>query len=392
MSKSKLLPKILFWTGASVIGWGMVGYKESLKILEKKYKNRKLHKNSDYKPTVTVMIVAHNEEKVIQEKLDNVIDNDYPTDRIDYIVASDWSTDRTNDIVNDFIESHQDIKMSLYCSKEHLGKTNAQNEAQKHTTGEILVMSDANAMFERNSISELVSCFTSENIAYVCGRLKYMNDGENDTASSESTYWESDLRQREIESNIYTITAGNGAIYACRNNLYYDFPPINCHDSSMPLKYGVEGKRALYNPDAIAYEKAGETNKDEYKRKVRMNRNILEVFPISAKMLLTTPKHPWFSYFYFGHRTCRYLLWLAHGTVLATSAILAPTSVLYALAFGGQAVFYGLAAYDLKKKPKNKAINMVGYYTMTIVAQAKAAYLQVAGKSKSTWDSAKTTR
>lgn len=392
MSKSKIIPKIAFWTGAAIIGWGMIGYKESLKVLSKKYSDRKLQKDYDYKPTVTVMIVAHNEEKVIEKKLENVINNDYPSNLIDYIVASDWSDDSTNEIVENFITAHPDIKMTLYRSKEHLGKTNAQNEAQKHTTGEILVMSDANAMFERTSISELVSCFTSEKVAYVSGRLKYVNDSDNGTASSESTYWEGDLKQREIESNIYTITAGNGAIYACRNNLYYDFPPIDCHDSSMPYKYGMEGKRCLYNPDAVAYEKAGETNGDEFNRKVRMNRGILDSIPMSAKMLASAQKHPWFSFFYFGHRTCRYLLWLAHGVVFISSALLAPTSLLYAVAFGGQSAFYGLAAYDIKKRPNNKAINMVGYYTMTILAQAKGAWNQITGKSKPIWDSVKTTR
>ena len=156
---------ILFWVSAFVIVWAMGGYACSLKILKNIFKERKLVKDETYFPTVSVMIVAHNEEKVILEKLENVIENDYPKELIDYIIASDSSTDKTNEIVEQFIKEHQDLRIILYKTKEHKGKTNAQNEAQKVTTGEILVMTDANAMFERNAISELVHCFTTENIA-----------------------------------------------------------------------------------------------------------------------------------------------------------------------------------------------------------------------------------
>lgn len=77
------------------------------------------------------------------------------------------------------------------------------------------------------------------------------------------------MEQREIESRIQTITAGNGVIYACISKLYVDFDPIKCHDSSMSFYY-AEKMQAIYNPDAIAYEKAGEVIEDEFKRKVRM--------------------------------------------------------------------------------------------------------------------------
>jgi len=108
-----------------------------------------------------------------------------------------------------------------------------------------------------------------------CGRLIIVNKDSNDIANLESTYWDSDTKLRELESNIQTITAGNGAIYACRNSEYYDFDPIRCHDLNMPRYYALENRRALFNPDAIAYEKAGEVIEDEFKRKVRMNRNLL---------------------------------------------------------------------------------------------------------------------
>lgn len=382
---------VLFWLSAFIIVWAMLGYKFSLKVLGRVFKNRELNKDFNNKPKVSVMIVAHNEEKVIYEKLQNVIDNDYPSEKIEYIVASDFSTDNTNNIVQKFINENPNLNIKLYQSKEHKGKTNAQNEAQKITTGEILVMTDANALFQRSAISELVSSFSSEDIAYVTGRLSYKNATDNDTASSESTYWESDLEQRKIESNIKTITAGNGAIYACKNALYYDFDPIKCHDSSMPYYYAGKHLRAIYNQDAVAYEKAGEITGDEFKRKVRMNRIIIQALKAGFKSL-NVFKYGWFSYFFFGHRTCRYLLWITHAILYAASIGLYTQNGIYKLAFWGQTIFYVLAIFNLKIKSGNKLLNLMSYYTMTIFAQWKGVIDCVTGKSKPTWEKAESTR
>lgn len=381
---------IFFWINAFFILWAMGGYRICLKLLAALFSSRKLEKNYEYKPAVTVMIVAHNEEKVIGEKLLNVIDNDYPQDKIDYIVTSDFSTDQTDSIVEQFIADHPGLRFKLHKAIEHKGKTNAQNEAQKLADGEILVMTDANAMFERNAISELVACFCDEKIAYVTGRLSYVNTG-NSVADSESVYWEGDLAQRKTESDISTITAGNGAIYACRNSLYVDFAPIECHDSSMPKYYAMHGMRAVYNPDAVAKEKAGEVIGDEFKRKVRMNRAILSDLKESF-LCLNVLKLGWFSFFYFGHRTCRKLLWIAHAVVFFGAFVLAFHSPFCGVLFAGQVLFYLLAILSLKTHCSNRLFKMAAYYTMTIGAQWVAVYRALTGKSKAVWDKAESTR
>lgn len=385
-----IIAEIFFWLFAFIILWAMAGYRIALKLLSKIFGRRGLVKDYESRPTVTVMIVAHNEEKVIRAKLENVIDNDYPPDKIDYIVASDFSTDATDRIVEDFIREHPDIRMRLHRAVEHKGKTNAQNEAQKLTEGEILVMTDANAMFERSAVTELAACFTAPDIAYVSGRLAYRNT-DNDVAGAEAVYWEGDLAQREAESNIRTITAGNGAIYACRNELYVDFDPIKCHDAHMPRYYGLKGLRALYNPDAVAYEKAGEVIEDEFKRKVRMNRNILQGLGESVPCM-NIFRHGWFSFFYFGHRTSRRLLWIAHAAVYVCSLILAARSVFFRVVFAGQTLFYLLALLALGTKTKNKLLKMAGYYTMTVAAQWVGVYNCLTGRSKAVWEKAESTR
>lgn len=387
----ELLYKIIFYISGFIIVWAMVGYPFSIKLLGKLYKNRKLIKDYSHQPTVTIMVVAHNEEKVILKKLENILDLNYPQDKIKFLIASDNSTDKTNQIVRDFIEKNPNSNIKLFEVKERKGKTNAQNEAQKTVTTEYLVMTDANSIMEKNSVIELMAAFTSDEIAYVTGRLSIVNQISSDVSNAESSYWDSDLAIREIEGRIQTITAGNGAIYACRTSEYYDFDPIKSHDSSMPLFYSLNGKRAIANHDAIAYEKAGELIEDEFGRKVRMNRILLEHILPDIR-ILNVFKYKWFTYFYFGHRTCRYLLWITHFLLLISNALLITKSWFYVVFFIGQLLFYFLACVKLANISDNKYLNLIYYYCVTILAQWVGVYRILTGNSKPFWEKAESTR
>jgi glycosyltransferase involved in cell wall biosynthesis len=387
----QLFFKILFFVSAFIIFWAMVGYPLSIKIFEKIFHIKQLNKDYSLHPTVTVMIVAHNEEKVILEKLKNVIQLDYPKEKLEFLVASDNSTDYTNEIVRDFIKEHPEENIRLYEVKIRKGKTNAQNEAQKTVTTEFLVMTDANSMLDNKSIKELMAAFTSDDIVYVAGRLKIINEDASSVSNAESNYWDKDLRIRDIESRLQTITAGNGALYACKNADYIDFNPINSHDSSMPLYFGLQGKRAIANHDAIAYEKAGVVIEDEFNRKVRMNRDLLKHILPDIR-ILNVFRFKWFTYFYFGHRTCRYLLWIAHLIVFLTNLMLVYEAWYYSWLAAAQIIFYLLALLQSKWKIRNRYLNLVNYYTMTIFAQWVGVYRILTGKTKPFWEKAESTR
>ena len=381
--------QILFWIMAFIIVWANVGYPLSILFLGKiiKRKNKKLN---NYEPTVTIMIVAHNEEKVIKDKLENVINVDYPKNKTTILVSSDNSTDNTNKIVEDFIKKHQSRNIKLYKVQQRKGKTNAQNEAAKIVDSEILVMTDANAMLKENAIKELVSSFDT-NVAYVSGKLVYSNASDNLTSNTEGTYWDLDTKIREIESNIQTITAGNGAIYACKTKDYYDFNPIQCHDSAMPLYYSLKGKRAIANHDAIAYEKAGENDGDEFKRKIRMSRIVLGSILPTFK-ILNVFKYKWFTYFYLGHRTSRYLLWFSHIVLLITNILLLKTGIIYIVTFILQTFIYLMSILKYLFNINNKIFNFCSYYCMTIIAQIIGVYKTISGQNKPFWEKAESTR
>lgn len=381
--------KTIFWISAFMIFWANIGYPISILILDKVLK-RKNKKIENYEPTVTIMIVAHNEEKVIEQKIKNVLELNYPKNKITILITSDNSTDKTNQIVKKNINKYKDRNIVLYEVKERKGKTNAQNEAAKLVKSEIIVMTDANAMLDKDAIKELVSYF-DKNVVYVTGKLNYTNERENLTSKTENTYWNLDTKIRDIESNIQTITAGNGALYAVKTKEYVDFDPIMCHDSIMPLSYALNNKRAIANHNAIAYEKAGENNEDEFKRKIRMSRITLK-FILPSLKILNIFKYKWFTYFYLGHRTSRYLLWFNHILLFISNALLIKYSYFFLVIFICQCIIYLIAIIKNVFNLNNKLFNFISYYLMTVLAQFIGVVNTITRRNKPFWEKAESTR
>ncbi|ACV28297.1 Poly-beta-1,6-N-acetyl-D-glucosamine synthase [Anaerococcus prevotii] len=379
--------KIIFWVSAFAIFYPMIGYPLTLLLLDKIIKRKNI-KDYTYKPKVSVIISAYNEEKVIEKKLNNIIKTDYPD--FEVIIANDASNDRTVELSENFIKSHPDFDIRVNTVRNHLGKTNAQDEAVEVAEGEILVFSDANSIFKEDAISELVSYFTSDDIEYVCGSLIYKED-ETASVVAENTYWNMELTMRKIESNIKTIAAGNGAIYACRKKDYRNYDLVSSHDYEMPLHAGLNGKRALYNEDALAFEKAGSTTSDEFKRKVRMQRRILTNIRTNLRRL-NIFKYGWFSFFHFNHKTLRFLQAFFHIVLFISNIFLIRQGFIYKLILLGQVAFLILAILGQVSKAKNKIVYFPRYYSMMMLAQILGAKNELTGKSKATWEKAESTR
>lgn len=380
--------KFLFYLSGIALFYAMIGFPIVLLILEKFIK-RENEQDLSYKPFVSVIISAYNEEDVIEKKLENIISTAYPSYEV--IVANDASNDRTVEICEKFIREHPDYDIRVNTVKNHIGKTNAQNEAVEVAKGEILVFSDANSMFKTDAIDELVSYFTADDIEYVCGSLIYQEDLDVSSAVAENTYWNFELKIRKIESNIKTIVNGNGAIYAVRKADYRHIDLVNSHDYELPLYAGLNHKRALYNPKAIAVEKAGQTTADEFKRKVRMQRRILTNIFTNVRRL-NIFEYGWFSFFHFGHKTLRYMQSFFHIVLFIANMALLNGGMFYKIFFLGQVAFYTLAVIGQLTKSKSKIFYFPRYYSAMMLAQILGAFNEIRGKSKATWEKAETTR
>lgn len=120
-----LFIKVLFILSGFLIFWGMIGYQLTILMLDKIVRPPKkviTNENLDIHPTISIIIVAHNEEKVILDKLKNVSNIEYPNDKTEIIVSSDHSDDQTAKLVLEFIKNNPQKNIKLYETKSRGGK------------------------------------------------------------------------------------------------------------------------------------------------------------------------------------------------------------------------------------------------------------------------------
>jgi cellulose synthase/poly-beta-1,6-N-acetylglucosamine synthase-like glycosyltransferase len=158
--------KTIYWAVLLVMLHTWAGYLLLLLIISH-FKRPKATKQYIY-PYVTVLLTVHNEEKLIENRIKNLLETDYPQDLLEILVASDGSNDNTDKIVMSMGKT--DSKISLLAVKR-CGKSAAQNKAIPLLKGEIIVLTDAETVFERDSIKNLVRNFSRNEVGCASGRL-----------------------------------------------------------------------------------------------------------------------------------------------------------------------------------------------------------------------------
>jgi cellulose synthase/poly-beta-1,6-N-acetylglucosamine synthase-like glycosyltransferase len=374
--------KALFWGSLSALAWTHVGYPAAAAALAR-LRPRPVRKQ-DVTPEVTVVVAAHDEESVIARRVENLLELDYPADRLEIVVASDGSTDRTDEIVEALALESPSVKL-LRCARA--GKATAQNAAAARSEAEVVAFSDANSTWAPDALRKLVRSFADPDVGYVCGQLRLESgDGE----SQEGLYWRYELWQRESESAIGSVTAGNGAIYGVRRSDYlgWDDPFIG-HDFGLPFRLVQRGRRAVYEPEALAWEKPASGVEEEYGRKVRMMTRSWR--PLLDGSLARTGD-PLFLAELVSHRVLRYGSGLLHVALLGSSAMLAATEGgVYRLALAGQAGLLALALAGRRRLPVPGAA-VAYYYVLTTAATVEALVRYLQSGSRATWDKAEGTR
>src|SRR5882762_1396897 len=196
-------------------------------------------------PRVTLIISAFNEEAALGRKLENALALDFPANRLEIIVASDASSDRTDQIVREVSAGEPRVK--LVRQEERRGKSAALNRAVAAASGEIIVFSDANAMYGQDAIRRLVQDFADPKVGYVVGAALYYDAQGVRAGESEGVYWKLELFLKRLESQFYSVVGGDGAIYAIRRHLFWDLKDDDISDFVNPLQIIAAGYRGLFN-------------------------------------------------------------------------------------------------------------------------------------------------
>jgi len=328
-----MLRKTLFWSSLGALGWTHVGYPLAAAALARA-RSRPVRK-AQVEPTVTFVVAAHDEETVIERRLENLLALDYPAEKLEIVVASDGSTDGTDERAAAVAAVHPQVRL-LRLARE--GKVAAQNSAVRATGGEILAFSDANTFWRPDALRRLVWNFADPDVAYVCGGHFYEPaDGTN----REGMYSRFESWLRQNESRFASITAGVGPIYAVRRDDYVEVDPRFGHDLALPYLMVQRGRRAVVEPDAVAWEKPAPDIVDEYRRKIRMFEHCWLIL-LHGRMLRRAG--PMYALELVSHRHLRYASGLLHVVLLASSAALVSNGGAYRRALGAQVAVLAAAA------------------------------------------------
>ncbi len=330
---------------------------------------KNVQKNENFEPKVSLFIAAYNEEDIIEQKLKNSLQLDYPTDKLEIVVISDASTDRTNEIVS----RYRPKGINLIELSERKGKTAGQNLAVKHATGEIIIFSDANALYREEAVRKIVRNFADQSVGCVCGELVYYSKDKTLIGDAENVYWDYEKFIKRQENRAASILGANGSIYAVREKIFIPLPNDIISDFIEPFKIIEQGYRVIYEPEALSFEQSTTNFHEEYHRKKRIiNRSFHAL--LYYKTFLNPLKYPMLSFQLISHKLMRWLVPIYLLIIFIVNLFLLD-SLFFQIAFGLQLIFYAIAimGYILEKKSWHNILFYTPfYYCLVNVASLQA--------------------
>lgn len=387
--------KTLFWISLFVVFYTYVGYGILLCMLVKIkefFSKPAIHQISpaDF-PYVSLLIAAYNEEKIVDEKMSNCFELEYPKDKLKIVWITDGSTDSTNE------------KLSRYSNAEVLfepkrgGKTAALNRAMNFINTDIVIFTDANTILNKDSITEIVNAFSDPKVGCVAGEKRIALTGATNTSSlGEGAYWKYESVLKEMDSRLNTTAGAAGELFAVRKDLYeYVEEDTLLDDFIISMRIAKKGYKIRYCKNAYAVEGGSLNMREEKKRKVRIAAGgIQSVIRLSS--LLNIFKYPLLSFQYISHRVLRWTI----TPVLLISLfpfniilVLNEEQIIYKILLSLQILFY-LAAYTGKifeRRNIKLSVFLIPYYFMFMNFNVFSglSYLLKKKRGDGTWEKAK---
>lgn len=338
-------------------------------------------------PVVTVLVPAHDEEAVIGEKVRNLLALDYPEGRIETIVISDGSTDGTCAAARRAAPSAT-VRVEERATRT--GKTVALSRTVPLARGDLLVFTDANALFRSDAVRRLASRFVDPEVGLVCGRLRYRTRPTSE-GSPEGLYWRYEDAIKRWEGRLGRLLVANGSIYAVRRELFEEMPGAVADDFVMPLLVASRGFRVDYEPDAVAEELLPSRSAEDFRSKARIvARGFEAMLRYRGRILRSGPVR---VLQYLMHKLLRWLAPLLLIALLAVS-IGGRHSSMIALALLAQLGFYALALLGfLLRDRRPPALARVPFYFCLVNAAAlKGLGDFLRRRRHATWEKSATTR
>ena len=385
--------KIVFWAAAGLALYTYFGYPllllvvtafvqtaRDLRFLFRRSSRRSAPIPDDELPSVSLLIPAHNEEAAVAAKIENSLALDYPADKLEIIVASDGSGDRTNEIAESFAE--RGVKLAAY--EQRRGKPSVINDTVERATGDIVLLSDATTMIDRDAIRNIVRHFDDPKVGAVNGELRFASPEQGHRG--EGLYWRYEVMIKFMENRLGVVLGSSGALCAIRKSIYRPIPAeCICDDFVITLNAMIDGYRAVYDPEARSAEETAASVEMESSRRERIGAGNFQALHYTARLL--NPLRGWPALCYLSHKIFKWITWLFLAAALAANIPLAGER-LYLVLLIIQVCFYGLAALGgvpVRIPVLSKVARIPHYFIAMHVALFRGFLRYLRGTQKVAW-------
>lgn len=338
---------LLFVLSLAQLVYTFAGYPLSLLLLSKIAKRP--IKKSEISPTVAIVVVVHNGADLIARKIATCLGQQYAEGRLRMLVVSDGSTDATCSIVEELKEK----RVQLISFPQRRGKAACLNDAVAMCDEEIVVFTDLRQRLDSLSVQRLVNNFADAAIGAASGQLVFEREGITNFGESMDAYWRYEKFLRRAESDIHSCVGVTGAIYALRRQCFRPIPGDTLLDDVLiPMNAVLQGKRVVFESEAIAYDQPSRELRQERVRKVRTLAGNFQLIRRYLSFLL-----PWknaIAWQFISHKVMRLLAPLALAIALVSNALLVGEGQLFVFMLCAQVFCYALAAIGAMVPMMNK--------------------------------------
>jgi glycosyltransferase involved in cell wall biosynthesis len=374
------MAELVFWLAAGALAYIWVGYPLLLALVGAVLPEPR--RALGRRPRLSVVIAAHNEAEVIEAKLDSTLGQRYPRERLEVIVVSDGSTDGTDGIVL----RHPDPRVVLLRQESRAGKSAALNRGVAAASGEILVFTDANALFAPEALSRLAAHLADPRVGLVSGQGLYGRAAADARVVSQG-YVRYEARLRRGESALGVLAGADGAVYALRRELFRPLGSAEVNDLLHPLEAAQAGRLCRFDPHACTVEPPSRDARQEFRRHVRMIAQGIDVTVAWLPRLVASRR--WAALWaLLSHRVLRWLSAPLLAAVLVASLVLSGRDGLYAAALEAQALFYALALIGVLAERRGIALGPLAipyYFCVVCVAGVAGVARWARGGAEAVW-------
>ena len=296
---------IFFWLGFVFILHSYVLYPFLLKFLQRKKGLGSQRSMLTHKPALSIIIPAHNEEQVLAEKLNSILNSAYDLELLEIIVGIDASSDFSGIIAASFTDKFPNYKVKHFTERQ--GKIQIVDALVPSASHEIIVLTDANVLFTKDTLSALSQHFIDPSIGLVDTRMK--NYGLKNTGISmpESEYIAGEVKIKEAEGQLWGAMMGPfGGCFAFRKLC---FSPIPKHflvdDFYINMTCLEKGFKCINEPQAVVLEDVSNDLSVEFKRKIRISAGNFQNLTRFWRQLL---KFNGLSFAFFSHKVLRWII------------------------------------------------------------------------------------